>query len=464
MKTKIVYICQNCGARSPRWVGRCPGCNSWNTFVEESDTFNSQNNRIQTLDNSDGPVLLTDVCVEQDRRYLTGVNEFDSVLGGGIVVGAVTLIGGEPGIGKSTLSMQIACALASKKKKILYVSGEESVKQTKIRAERLFNLNGNSGTVSWKDYLYIVNQVDVNIIREYIKKLSPHIVIVDSIQVIYSTDMPSAPGSVGQVRECSSFLTQMAKSRGISLFIIGHVTKEGTLAGPKVLEHIVDSVLYFEGERYSSYRILRVTKNRFGSTNEIGVFEMTATGLVEVPNPSQIFLAERPKDASGSVVVPVMEGSRPLLVEIQGLVSRANFGMARQKAQGFDANRMALLIAVLEKRIRLNLQDKDIFLNVVGGVRIVDPAADLGVVIAIASAFLDRPIDFDTVVLGEVGLSSEVRSVSQIYSRVKEAAKLGFKRCIIPRNNLNNNNMLDGKMIDIIPVDTVTQAMDFLQQ
>ncbi len=462
MKTKIVYVCQNCGARSPRWVGRCPGCNSWNTFIEEADISDHQN-REQSLNNADAPILLTDVCVDEDRRYLTEINEFDNVLGGGIVVGAVTLIGGEPGIGKSTLSLQIACALASKKKKILYVSGEESVKQTKMRAERLFNLN-ESITVSWKDYLYIVNQVDVNIIREYIKKLSPDVVVVDSIQVIYNTEIPSAPGSVGQVRECSSILTQMAKAKGISLFIIGHVTKEGTLAGPKVLEHIVDTVLYFEGERYSSYRILRVTKNRFGSTNEIGVFEMTSSGLVEVPNPSQIFLAERPKDASGSVVVPVMEGSRPLLVEIQGLVSRANFGMARQKAQGFDANRMALLIAVLEKRISLNLQDKDIFLNVVGGVRIVDPAADLGVVIAIASAFLDRPIDFDTVVLGEVGLSSEVRSVSQISTRVKEAAKLGFKRCVVPRNNLNNNNMLDGKMIDIIPVDTVRQAMDVLQK
>ena len=402
----------------------------------------------------EGPVLLNAIETTDEKRYLTGINEFDVVMGGGVVPGAVTLIGGDPGIGKSTLALQIGCALSEKGAKVLYVSGEESVKQTHMRARRLSAVENKS--------LYIVNQVDLNAIIEYINKMNPGIVVIDSIQVIYSPEISSSPGSVSQVRECSAMLTHLVKSKGIALFIIGHVTKDGMLAGPRVLEHIVDTVLYFEGERYSTYRILRATKNRFGSTNEIGVFEMTSTGLNEVPNPSELFLSERPHGASGSVVVPVMEGTRPFLVEIQGLVSRSSFSMVRHKAQGFDANRLSLLIAVLEKRLGLNLQDKDIFLNVVGGVKIVDPAADLAVVVALASALLDKPVAFDTVVLGEVGLSSEVRSVSQLAIRVNEADKLGFKTCIVPKNNLKMKLGPDRKNVKVVGVETVKEALEAL--
>ena len=403
----------------------------------------------------DEPILLTDVSIQEENRYLTDVNELDRVLGGGIVPGSVILLGGDPGIGKSTLSLQMACHLSQKKLRILYISGEESVKQTRLRSERLGVKDSNS--------LYIVNQIDLNTILEYMEKMRPDVVIVDSVQVLFHPEISSSPGSVSQVRECSSVLTQIAKSKRISLILIGHVTKEGMIAGPKVLEHIVDTVLYFEGERYSSYRILRAIKNRFGSTNEMGVFEMTSTGLNEVSNPSQIFLAERPQDSSGSVVVPIVEGTRPFLVEIQGLVSRSSFGMVRQKAQGFDANRLALLIAVLEKRLKLSLQDKDVFLNVVGGVKVMDPACDLAVVVAIASALLDKPVDYRTVVLGEVGLSSEVRSVSQAGLRINEAEKMGFKRCILPANNLNAGIDLKKKTIKIVPVKNVQETLELLK-
>lgn len=452
MKTKQIFVCQNCGAQSPRWVGKCTSCDSWNSYVEES-VFPADDKRLVVL--KDEPVLLSEVSLDNEKRYTTELKEFDRVMGGGIVTGSVTLIGGDPGIGKSTLSLQIGCALSQKNLKVLYVSGEESVKQTSLRAQRLSTKNNKS--------LYIVNQVNLNAIIEYIDKMKPDCVVIDSIQVIYQPEIASSPGSVGQVRECAAILTHLVKSLGISLFIIGHVTKDGMIAGPRVLEHIVDTVLYFEGERYSAYRILRATKNRFGSTNEIGVFEMVSTGLLEVSNPSEIFLAERPQNASGSVVVPIIEGTRPFLVEIQGLVSRSTFGVVRQKAQGFDANRLALLVAVLEKRLGLNLYDKDIFLNVVGGVRVMDPAADLAVVMAIASASLDKPLSFDTVVIGEVGLSSEVRSVSQIAVRINEAEKLGFKKCIVPKNNLTSGLDLTSKRIEIISVENVKQAMEFFR-
>ena len=452
---KTLFICQNCGTQSPRWVGKCPNCESWNSFVEESITPTVETKR-SAIVGDEKPVLLTDIETNNEKRYTTDIKEFDRVLGGGIVSGSVTLIGGDPGIGKSTLALQVGCLLSQKGLKVLYVSGEESVKQTKLRAQRL-NTKGC-------DSLYIVNQVDLDIILDYINKMKPQTVVIDSIQVLYQAQISSSPGSVSQVRECAAILTHTAKSLGISLFIIGHVTKEGMLAGPRVLEHIVDTVLYFEGERYSTYRILRAVKNRFGSTNEIGVFEMTSSGLAEVANPSQIFLSERPQDASGSVVVPIVEGTRPLLVEVQGLVSRSNFGMVRHKAQGFDPNRLALLVAVLEKRLGLNIGDKDIFLNIVGGVNVSDPAADLGVVYAIASAFLDKPMASDSVVLGEVGLSSEVRSVSQIGLRINEAEKLGFKKCIIPQNNLKIGIDLKGKKIELVPVETVKQALSILNK
>ncbi len=447
-----MYVCQECGAQATRWVGKCPSCNQWNTYVEESAApATSQRGGIVF---KDGPVLLADVKATHEKRYLTDIQELDRVLGGGIVRDSVILIAGDPGIGKSTLAMQIALAISQKGSKVLYVSGEESVQQTQLRAQRL-NPAGNRS-------LYIVNQVDLETIVEYIKKMQPQAVIIDSIQVLYSQAVESSPGSVSQVRECAAILTHLAKTMGVCLFIIGHVTKEGMIAGPRVLEHIVDTVLYFEGERYSSYRILRSMKNRFGSTNEIGVFEMNTSGLKEVSNPSEIFLAERPQKATGSVVVPILEGTRPFLVEVQGLVSRSTFGVVRQKAQGFDANRLALLIAVLEKRLDLNIQDKDVFLNVVGGVKVMDPAADLAVVLAIASALLDKAIGYDTVVLGEVGLSSEVRSVSQIALRINEAEKLGFKKCIMPKNNLKMDNNFKTKYIQLIPVETVKEAWQAL--
>ncbi|MBF0512184.1 MAG: DNA repair protein RadA, partial [Candidatus Omnitrophica bacterium] len=331
---------------------------------------------------------------------------------------------------------------------------EESIKQAKMRASRVAQ--------SVNEYFFIVNEIDVQTIVGYIHELKPQVVIIDSIQVVHLAELTSSPGSVAQVRESAAVLTQIAKSKNVALFIVGHVTKEGMLAGPRVLEHMVDCVLYFEGERYSSYRVLRANKNRFGSTNEIGVFEMTALGLKEVANPSEIFLCERPQDSSGSVVVPILEGTRPFLVEIQGLVSHSAFGMVRQKAQGFDPNRLALLAAVLEKRLGLNLGDKDIFLNVVGGVKVMDPAADLGVCLAVASALLDKTVPHDVAILGEVGLSQEVRSVSQMALRVNEAQKLGFTRCIVPKNNLKNKGDLKTPNIQLVPVTTVREALDKL--
>lgn len=457
MKTKTVFVCQTCGSQSPRWVGKCPNCEEWNSYVEEAFASRPEQTSMRgqlAAEAMDAPVLLQEVNIFQDKRYMTGIGEFDRVMGGGIVPGSVTLIGGDPGIGKSTMVLQVSCALAREGLKVLYVSGEESVKQAKMRADRVAQ-NSNEN-------FFIVNEIDVQAISGYIHELKPQVVIIDSIQVVHLAEISSSPGSVSQVRESAAVLTQLAKSRGVALFFIGHVTKEGMLAGPRVLEHMVDGVLYFEGERYSSYRVLRANKNRFGSTNEIGVFEMTSSGLQEVLNPSEIFLCERPQDSSGSVVVPILEGTRPFLVEIQGLVARSAFGMVRQKTQGFDPNRLGLLAAVLEKRLGLNLGDKDIFVNVVGGVKVMDPAADLGVSLAVASALLDKVVPHDTVILGEVGLSAEVRSVAQIASRINEAQKLGFTRCIVPKNNLKNKSDFKPSNIKLIPVATVREALDKL--
>lgn len=450
-KTKTVYVCQECGAQSLRWVGKCPSCGGWNSYVEEVSTPLLKESRSGVI-LDDKPVLLKDVKSNAQERMKVGIREFDRVLGGGIVSGSVTLIGGDPGIGKSTLTLQAVLRLSAQKKIVLYVSGEESAEQTKFRANRL-------SAEGLDDYLYIVNQVNVLAIKAYIETMKPDIVVIDSIQVVYHPEISSSPGSVSQVRECASLLTQMAKSLGVALFIIGHVTKDGAIAGPRVLEHIVDTVLYFEGERYTSYRVIRSIKNRFGSTNELGVFEMTGEGLIEVENPSELFLAERPQGASGSVVVPILEGSRPFLVEIQGLVSRSSFGVVRQKAHGFDPTRLALLTAVLEKRLDLNLADQDIFLNVVGGFKVTDPAVDLGVMLAVASALLNKTVPFDMVFLGEVGLSSEVRSVSQIAVRIKEAEKLGFKKCVVPKNNMKKRIVIKTD-IDIIAVTSVKEALD----
>jgi DNA repair protein RadA/Sms len=397
-------------------------------------------------------VLLKDVELNESDRLKIGIAELDRVLGGGIVTGSVVLIGGDPGIGKSTISLQISNHLTDKDKVVLYVSGEESVTQTKLRAQRL-GANGQKGK------LYIVNQTDLALITEYINKLKPDIVFIDSIQVMFDSAIGSAPGSVSQVRECAGSLTRLAKSKGASVFIIGHVTKEGTLAGPRVLEHIVDTVLYFEGDRFSDYRILRAVKNRFGSTNEIGVFEMAPEGLKEVANPSEIFLSERPRGVSGSLVVSTVEGARALLVEIQALVSRSNFGYASRRAHGFDFNRLSLLVAVLEKRMGLALEAQDIFVNVAGGLKVEDPACDLGVALAIASAFLDRTVLEDTIVLGEVGLTGEIRSISHALIRLNEAQKLGFKQCVIPANSIKGLKAQKGG-ISLIPVSTLKEAMD----
>ncbi len=449
-KTKTIFVCQNCGQTAARWAGRCPGCDSWNTLVEEIRTVERGGPRRGAGGST--PVILGSVRLEEEPRRPTGIAEFDRVLGGGIVPGSVVLIGGDPGIGKSTLALQMTAHLSRAGVRCLYVSGEESIRQTKLRADRLGE--------GFPDELYIVNELNVEAIRSHVETLGPRVVVVDSIQVVYHPELTSSPGSVSQVRECAAALTRLAKEGGAAVFVIGHVTKDGAIAGPRVLEHIVDTVLYFEGERFTAHRLLRGIKNRFGSTNELGVFEMTASGLREVANPSEIFLAERPHGASGSVVVPILEGTRPFLVEIQGLVTRSSFGMARQKAQGYDANRLAMLVAVLENRLGMHLQDRDVFLNVVGGFRVLDPAADLSVATAVASALLARPVDFETAVLGEVGLSAEVRSVSQISWRINEAAKLGFRRCVVPANNLKGHLTYDRSRITLVPVATVREGLD----
>jgi len=451
-KIKKVFTCQNCGYQSSKWLGRCPDCNSWNSFVEEDYQEPSElKQRLSFYE--DEPVLLKEVSFEEKSRIKTKIEELDRILGGGLVLGSVILLGGDPGIGKSTLCLQISQRLAQEGYRLLYVSGEESVKQTALRAKRIF-----SETI--KDNLYIVSQTDVSLILEYIKKIKPKIVIIDSIQVIFEPSLSSSPGSVSQVRECTGILTQIAKTTDTILIIIGHVTKEGNIAGPKVLEHIVDTVLYFEGERFSNFRILRAVKNRFGSTNEIGIFEMTTQGLMAVKNPSQLFLSERPEDVSGSCVSASLEGSRVILVEIQALVARAGFGFARRRTQGFDYNRLGLIIAVLEKRLGINLENEDVFVNVVGGIKIEDPAVDLAVAIAIISAFKDKPVLKESLILGEVGLAGEIRSITQPALRIKEAEKLGFKNAILPKNTLKN---LDYKgKINLIGVTTLKETLSYI--
>ncbi len=453
MRTKTVFSCASCGYQSPKWLGRCPDCNSWNSFSEEDYTVPSSGEKARVSLYKDGPVLLKDVVASDVDRLKTNIRELDRVLGGGIVKGSVILIGGDPGVGKSTISLQVSNHLTRQGIGVLYVSGEESVAQTKLRAKRL----GESGA----DNLYIVNQTDLSLITEYIRKLKPQVVIIDSIQVIFDPGLSSSPGSVSQVRECAGILAQLAKTTETSIFIIGHVTKEGTLAGPRVLEHIVDTVLYFEGDRFAIYRILRAVKNRFGSTNEIGVFEMGPEGLKEVENPSEIFLSERPDNVSGTIVTSILEGTRPLLVEIQSLVSRSSFGYPRRRAQGFDFNRLSLLVAVLEKRMGLALEAQDIFVNIAGGIKIEDPAADLAVCAVIASSFREQVVMPRAVVLGEVGLSGEIRSISQVLTRINEAEKLGFKHCVLPKNSCKNLKLNRANM-EIIPVSTLKEALDII--
>jgi len=451
-KIKTHYVCQSCGYQAPKWLGKCPGCQAWNTFIEERvaeekaperDLFGFEINAV--------PTPITEIVAEEKGRLQIGIGEFDRVLGGGIVLGSVVLVGGDPGIGKSTLLLQAMHCLASNEEKVLYVSGEESLQQTKMRADRL-------GVSS--PHLFVVSETSVEKILQDIQTVRPSVVVVDSVQTISSSDLPSTPGSISQVREVASRLLYMAKNLSIPVFLIGHVTKEGFIAGPKVLEHMVDTVLYIEGESTHSFRILRAAKNRFGSTHEIGVFEMKDSGLTEVRSPSEFFLSERALSASGSLVLPSMEGSRPILVEVQALVVSTNFGMPRRTAQGVDTNRVSLLAAVMEKRLGFHLFNQDIFLNIAGGMQVEEPAADLAVISAIASSFRDKPIDPGMVVFGEVGLGGEVRGISQPELRIKESTKLGFKRCLLPEQN--REKMKGEREIELIGVKTVQEAIEKL--
>lgn len=449
-KSKTSFFCQHCGYMSPKWLGKCPSCNGWNCFAEELVIETDSSSRADMR--FDGkPVPLDDIPLEEGKRIVTGIVEIDRVLGGGIVDGSAILIGGEPGIGKSTLLLQMMQNLAEKGLKVLYVSGEESANQIKLRSNRI--------GASARELLVLV-EVSLEKILEQVKVVDPAIFVIDSIQTVYSAELMSAPGSVGQVREASSRVIMFAKKHGLPVFLIGHVTKDGSIAGPKVLEHMVDTVLYFEGDSGHTYRIVRSIKNRFGPTNEIGVFEMQDKGLKEVSNPSAFFLAERPQNVAGSVVVPSLEGTRPILVEIQALVSASNLGMPRRTAIGVDHNRVALLVAVLDKICGMHLGGSDIFINVAGGVRVEEPAVDLGVVAAMASSFLDKPINPQTVVLGEVGLTGEVRAVSQMELRIREAARLGFNRCVVPETNISKHTKLPE--IEIITICSLKELLDNL--
>ena len=449
---KIVYFCQECGYESSKWMGQCPGCKAWNTLVEETiSTKKGTSSGIGSFQNSGKrpePVRLKDISLSEDERQLTKIGELDRVLGGGIVPGSLVLVGGDPGIGKSTLLLQVCRNLAQSGRNMLYISGEESLHQIKLRAERIGEFNEN---------LQLLCETNLETIREVIERKKPDMVVIDSIQTMFHEDISSAPGSVSQVRESTNILMQIAKGQGVSVFIVGHVTKEGNVAGPRVLEHMVDTVLYFEGDRHASYRILRAVKNRFGSTNEIGVFEMRQNGLVEVENPSEYMLSGKPENASGSVVACSMEGTRPILLEIQALVARTNFGMPRRTAAGTDYNRVNLLMAVLEKRLGMNLGNCDAYVNIAGGIKMNEPAIDLGIVMALVSSYRNRPIDEKTIVFGEVGLSGEVRAVNMPEQRVAEAKKLGFETCILPEVCMKT--VKDVKGIKLLGVKSVNEAV-----
>ena len=456
-KIKTVYFCQECGYESSKWMGQCPGCRLWNSFVEETVKATPKSTGKTTsgtgLGSSGGeyskPMSLSEIVMNDEERSDTHIGELNRVLGGGLVRGSLILVGGDPGIGKSTLLLQVAGNLSGDKKDILYISGEESLRQIKLRAERIGEFS---------ESLKFMCETNLSNIEEAIVRTKPEIIIIDSIQTMYNESVSSAPGSVSQVRESTSVLLRIAKSMNISVFIVGHVTKEGQVAGPRVLEHMVDTVLYFEGDRHASYRILRAVKNRFGSTNEIGVFEMQEKGLVEVANPSEFMLDGRPENASGSVVTCSVEGTRPILIEVQALVTHTNFGFPRRQANGTDFNRVNLLMAVLEKRIGLQLGDYDAYVNLAGGMKVAEPSLDLGICLAIISSFRNRPIKDDVVAFGEVGLSGEVRSVNMAESRVMEASKLGFKTCIVPKA-LENKLKSACKNIEIIGVSSVADAM-----
>lgn len=450
-KTHSKFVCQTCGYESARWTGKCPSCSSWNSFVEERTVPKSaggggrKGGRIPAA-----PVPITEVDVAPEPRIPTKIPELDRVLGGGIIPGSVVLVGGDPGIGKSTLMVQMACALADRV--VLYITGEESVQQIRLRAERLEARPSKN--------LLLLAETSIEVLDEILKKASPDLVIVDSIQTMMHPDFESAPGTVSQVREATAFFARCARSRSVPFFLVGHVTKEGVIAGPRVIEHMVDTVLQFEGERQYAFRVLRAMKNRFGSTNEIGVFEMHDGGLREVENPSKVFLLERSAGSSGSAVVAAMEGTRPLLLEVQALVAPTSYGVPQRSATGFDARRLQMLLAVLEKRVGLHLGQYDVFVNVAGGIRVDEPAADLGMAVAIVSSLKDLPVDSGSVVIGEVGLGGEIRSIRQMDKRIAEAGKLGFVRAVVPPDTLRGRPLPPA--VEVLHVAAIDRALDAL--
>lgn len=449
-KTKTKFVCSECGYETGKWMGKCPACLQWNTFTEEVETAKKSNISAGAVPRA---VPLTEVSRESEERAKTGMTELDRVLGGGIVSGSLILVGGDPGIGKSTLLLQV-CGCLAPKQKLLYISGEESVKQIKIRADRLAVNHEN---------ILMVSETNFENVQHLLDEIKPQVVILDSIQTVYSQVLTSAPGSVSQVREVTGHLMRIAKGMGMTIFIVGHVTKEGAIAGPRVLEHMVDTVLYFEGERHQNYRILRAVKNRFGSTNEIGLFEMLQEGLVEVGNPSGLLLDGRAKEQSGSAVVASLEGTRPMLLEVQALVTPTSFQMPRRTATGIDYNRLTMLMAVLEKKVGMQLYKYDAYVNVVGGIRLDEPACDLGIIASVAGSYLNQPIGSDVVMMGEVGLTGEVRPVSQAEKRIMEAQRMGFKKCILPSGNKNKAKAEKPvHQMELLYAGSVVEAMDYL--
>ncbi len=449
-KVKTKYVCQHCGYISPKWMGKCPGCHEWNGFVEELVTKTLETKH-QSAITGGKPVALHEIEVTDEDRFNTGIEEFNRVLGGGLVPGSLILVGGDPGIGKSTLMMQIAAIAASKGKSVLYLSGEESPAQLKIRAQRLGLIHG-----AFK----ILPETNMEIIKRWVQEIAPDVLIVDSIQTIYTQDIPSVPGSVSQVREVTALLMNMTKTSQMATFIVGHVTKQGAIAGPRILEHMVDTVLYFEGDSSGSFRILRAVKNRFGSTNEIGVFEMRETGLVEIDNPSRLFIENSEDKHYGTAVASALEGTRPILVEIQALISGSNYGQPRRVTTGVDHSRVAMIMAVLEKKLGMQLQSSDAYVNVIGGLQLKETAVDLAILAAIVSSHRERPVQDKTLIIGEVGLTGEVRGVGHIEKRVQEGLKLGFERIIIPKTNFELISKTKG--IKLIPVSNIMETIDYL--
>jgi len=449
-QTKTAFLCQSCGYQSTKWLGKCPSCSEWNQFAEEQISSEEKEGNLTPFGTS--PLPIHDIPIEETERIKTGMEEIDRVLGGGIVHGSIVLVGGEPGIGKSTLLLQVLQKLAAQGNKVLYVSGEESAKQIRLRGQRVSALSEN---------LLVLTEISIEKITNHLKDAQPSVLVVDSIQTTYSDTLSSAPGSVSQVRDGAQQFVLLAKKTGIPIFLVGHVTKDGAIAGPKILEHMVDTVLYFEGDSGHSYRIIRAIKNRYGPTNEVGVFEMDHEGLKEVTNPSSFFLTERSNETVGSVVVPTMEGTRPILIEIQGLVGASGFGTPRRTTMGVDHNRISLLVAVMDKVWKGDIGNHDIFINVTGGIKIGEPAVDLGIVSAIMSSFMNRPIDPQTIVLGEVGLTGEIRRVSQIQERVKEAARMGFNRCIMPKTQADSLSSFTKKMT-MISINDLKDLLEYL--